>query len=161
MAELYNAADLYLTTSLGEGWGLGITEALGCGCPAAVPMHTSCAEIADTVDTLGMCKRVVRLPIEGHGLVQSFDNSRWRQRVRVDEAAERIQRFIKAGHHKVRPALNESVAQWLSWDRIAARFATLMLEAKPAGVEAGGEQPAANHPNTQIPNHPAVETSAP
>ncbi len=41
LVKYYNAADLYLSTSLGEGWGLGITEALACGCPAAVPYHTS------------------------------------------------------------------------------------------------------------------------
>ena len=49
LAGLYNAADLYLTTSLGEGWGLGVTEAMACHTPVAMPRHTSLAEIGDCV----------------------------------------------------------------------------------------------------------------
>jgi len=45
LAGLYNAADLYLTTSLGEGWGLGVTEAMACHTPVAMPRHTSLMEI--------------------------------------------------------------------------------------------------------------------
>ena len=41
LVGLYNAADLYLTTSLGEGWGLGVTEAMACHTPVAMPKHTS------------------------------------------------------------------------------------------------------------------------
>jgi glycosyltransferase involved in cell wall biosynthesis len=46
LARMYNAADLTLSTSLGEGWGFSFTEALACGCPLALPMHTSGRELA-------------------------------------------------------------------------------------------------------------------
>jgi glycosyltransferase involved in cell wall biosynthesis len=45
LCGLYNAADLYLTTSMGEGWGLGVTEAMACHCPVAMACHTSLKEI--------------------------------------------------------------------------------------------------------------------
>lgn len=42
---IYNSADLYLTTTSGEGWGLSITEAMMCECPVIAPVHTSLLEI--------------------------------------------------------------------------------------------------------------------
>jgi glycosyltransferase involved in cell wall biosynthesis len=36
----YNMGDLFLTTHLGEGWGLSITEAMGAGIPVLVPDNT-------------------------------------------------------------------------------------------------------------------------
>jgi len=46
MNEMYNASDLYLTTTLGEGWGLPVTEAMATGLPVVAPNHTSLREIA-------------------------------------------------------------------------------------------------------------------
>lgn len=43
--EIYNASDLYVTTSLGEGWGLGITEAMSARLPVIAPNNTSITEI--------------------------------------------------------------------------------------------------------------------
>jgi len=61
---LYNIADFYLTTTLGEGWGLGITEALAAGLTVLVPDHTACREIASEVSRRGMPDRVLTLPVE-------------------------------------------------------------------------------------------------
>jgi glycosyltransferase involved in cell wall biosynthesis len=49
----------YLSTSLGEGWGLGVTEALAAGLPVAVPRHTSCLEIQNGLEQRGMGDRVL------------------------------------------------------------------------------------------------------
>jgi len=46
MNEMYNACDIYLTTTLGEGWGLPVTEAMASGLPVVAPCHTSLREIA-------------------------------------------------------------------------------------------------------------------
>lgn len=37
MAMIYNAFDVYLTTTQGEGWGLPCLEAMACGVPCIVP----------------------------------------------------------------------------------------------------------------------------
>lgn len=42
---VYNAADVFITTARGEGWGLPITEAMSAGVPIVAPKHTSHAEI--------------------------------------------------------------------------------------------------------------------
>ncbi len=41
MASLYNAADVYVCTSRGEGWNLPLTEAAACGVPVIAPRHTA------------------------------------------------------------------------------------------------------------------------
>lgn len=43
--ELYNCADYYLTTTLGEGWGLPITEAMAAGVPVLAPYITSIQDL--------------------------------------------------------------------------------------------------------------------
>lgn len=45
MNELYNAADCFITTDLGEGWGIGQTEAMAAGTPVIAPNNTSRSQI--------------------------------------------------------------------------------------------------------------------
>jgi D-inositol-3-phosphate glycosyltransferase len=42
---LYNACDVGISTSMGEGWGLVSCEHGGAGAPQIVPDHTACAEL--------------------------------------------------------------------------------------------------------------------
>lgn len=48
LRELYNCGDVFLTTHLGEGWGLTLTEAMACGVPVIAPTNTSMPEIIGT-----------------------------------------------------------------------------------------------------------------
>lgn len=48
--EIYNASDVLITTTLGEGWGLSITEAMSTKLPVVAPNITSIPEILNTVD---------------------------------------------------------------------------------------------------------------
>lgn len=45
MAQVYNAADVLLSPSMGEGFGLPIVEAQACGCPVIVGNWTSMPEL--------------------------------------------------------------------------------------------------------------------
>lgn len=45
MRKVYCSADVVVSTSLAEGWGLSCTEAFACGIPAVFPNHTSLREI--------------------------------------------------------------------------------------------------------------------
>lgn len=126
LVELYNIADCYLTTTLGEGWGLGITEALACGLPVAVPRHTACEEIAEGLKARGMGDRVIPMMTEKHALFLEDDNTRWRQRTDVEDAANQIAQYYDSGKWRERPELNAEVREWLSWDRVAAEFLRLM-----------------------------------
>ena len=44
LAELMQCSDVGLNTSLGEGWGMPITESMACGVPVIVPAHSACME---------------------------------------------------------------------------------------------------------------------
>jgi glycosyltransferase involved in cell wall biosynthesis len=45
--EIYNACDVFVTTTTGEGWGLTVTEAMACKLPVICPLNTSFHEITD------------------------------------------------------------------------------------------------------------------
>ncbi len=42
---IYNSADVYMNTSIGEGWSLTNMESSICGVPQVVPNHSACAEL--------------------------------------------------------------------------------------------------------------------
>ncbi len=43
--KIYNASDVCISTTLGEGWGLSTTEAFACKVPTIIPFNTSFMEI--------------------------------------------------------------------------------------------------------------------
>ena len=45
MNSLYNVADLVISSTLGEGWGLSCTEAMQCKTPVLFPRNTSLLEM--------------------------------------------------------------------------------------------------------------------
>lgn len=45
LAELYNAADVYVSNSVAEGFGLPIAEALSCGTPVICPYNSAQIEL--------------------------------------------------------------------------------------------------------------------
>jgi glycosyltransferase involved in cell wall biosynthesis len=131
--KLYNVADLYLTTSLGEGWGLGIVEAASAGCVVAVPEHTACREIANVMRARGMADKVVTLPVEKHAVWLPLDNCRARRRVEVEGAAARIFQWAVGRNEQEktegteRTGLSPGVREWLDWDRIAECWVDLFF----------------------------------
>jgi glycosyltransferase involved in cell wall biosynthesis len=42
--SIYNMGDIFLTTHLGEGWGLTVTEAMACNVPVVAPRNTCMPE---------------------------------------------------------------------------------------------------------------------
>lgn len=128
LADLYRAADCFLTTSLGEGWGLPITEALACGCPVAVPDHTACREIVCTLAAHGMAAdRGWLLPVGDFAPAMENDNSRLRSRVDVGGAVIAIQDLYESGVWRERPPVTPAGRDWLDWGRIAAEHWRLLM----------------------------------
>lgn len=50
---LYNSADMYLSTHLGEGWGLTISEAMAAGTPVVVPNNTCMPQLIGEDESRG------------------------------------------------------------------------------------------------------------
>jgi glycosyltransferase involved in cell wall biosynthesis len=142
MRLLYGAADLYLTTTTGEGWGLGITEALACGTPVAMPMHTSCREIAEIVGLMDIKWRanpkqwgwpwIVELDQECGLTTFSMNGqaSRLRHRVELSMAVLSIQQWYEEhrGNGLPRVELPPACREHLSWSRIAREMWGLLIK---------------------------------
>lgn len=45
LIDLYNAADIFVSTSGAEGWNLPLTEAAACGLPCVAPMYSGAWEV--------------------------------------------------------------------------------------------------------------------
>jgi glycosyltransferase involved in cell wall biosynthesis len=121
--RVYNSADLLLSTSYGEGWGMPITEAMAAGLPVAAPRHTSLEELlADG--------RGILFDTLGHDMIIG-DNSRLRPRSDTNDAARRIIEAATTteGQHSL-AAIAERGRAWatgefLNWDRIAKEWLDL------------------------------------
>jgi glycosyltransferase involved in cell wall biosynthesis len=133
--ELYNAADLVLSTSTGEGWGLSVTEGSAAGCRIAVPWHTSLSCIADQFQKLGQIGQIRLLPTAREMVCNPMDFSRLRPQVDIDKSVEVIKDIIADKNPSPQCAmgtrfiLNDAVKEWLSWERIATEFLDIMVKA--------------------------------
>jgi len=129
---LYNAADWTLSTSLGEGWGLSLTESLAAGTPVLAPDHTACRAVALEFAALGMVGAIEPLPLSDTCSVSDLDNSRVRWPVDVEAAAE----LLAAGLCALpRVEWTPAACGWLDWDRIAAEWLALFAAPPVPNVE--------------------------
>lgn len=132
---LYNSADLLLSTSLGEGWGLPVTEAMAAGTLVAAPAHSSLNEILGRREGTCWGKRGVLLPLADHPDMVIGDNSRLRHRVDVEKAAAQIWFAFQNPEDKaerVREGIEWITRPGRQWSYIARQWLELMEGLPPA-----------------------------
>lgn len=118
--ELYNAADLYFTTSLGEGWGLPVTEAMAAGLTVVAPRHTSLAELgAQDRALLYDCREAVWV-----------DNSGYRPLGALDDIVAALARATALSSvERERITTNAlTFARSLDWSRVVPHWLALIRE---------------------------------
>lgn len=126
--RIYNAADLVLSTTLGEGWGLSATEAMATKTPLVIPDNTSFSEI-------GADNRAALIPSgadPGMFIVKEMDNDRIRPLMDVKAAADRIEEIMDG---KNLPDV-EGAYEWvrsLDWSNICKEWIEIV---ETASVEA-------------------------
>jgi glycosyltransferase involved in cell wall biosynthesis len=113
MAGLYSCIDMYLTTSLGEGWGLGVTHAMSAGTPVVLGNHTSFSEISGNGERAWMVNKL-------HPHVTHFDNM-IRYKLDIDETVERMVEIMQ-GQEYLKLEKARDYAESLTWRSIAKRF---------------------------------------
>ena len=135
---IYNAADAYITTTLGEGWGLTITEAMAAGTPVIVPDNTSLPEIVGSDLFRGYmypCKEQVYI-----------DNSGFRPIGRTEDIIASMLNCYsdwQQKHPRRQQIIDKAKAftQQYSWDNVCKSWVTLFDEvaSTPIQVKSQGE----------------------
>ena len=116
MNELYNCFDAFVNTTMAEGWGLSVTEAMGVGLPIVVGLHTSLNEITD----FGKLVYGVDNFIEH---IQISDAENLRCKLHPSQVFERMMNVFEDRSKKINyinryaPKLQE-----YDWDKIATQF---------------------------------------
>jgi glycosyltransferase involved in cell wall biosynthesis len=122
LAEKYQCADVFISTTKGEGWGLTITEAMACGIPVIAPLHTSIKEISDD----GTLIFPLNHKIQHIGL---NDNDRVREIVHPNEVASTIDWVLNANKNVLKRTKKGSAKmQTLSWLSVCERLQNLIEE---------------------------------
>lgn len=125
MSSLYSAADLFISTSMGEGFGLTIAEALACGTPVIAQNVSSITEVVGPGGILIEPARPFTVPM---GQEQMLPD--------VDAFTREIEHLYLAGgvRRKLGIAAREHVERSFSWDTAAREFHRLITELADASV---------------------------
>jgi len=119
--SIYNASDLYLTTTSGEGFGLTILEAMMCKCPVVAPLHSSITEISGQGEFIFQLETLY--PFCTH-----FDNMfRWQSD--YTEIAEVIDSAITNKEEALRKVEKAyAFAHSITWDKVCRRWIEVFKE---------------------------------
>ena len=127
MNYIYNSADAVMTTTLGEGWGLSITEAMATKTPIIAPDNTSITEIlADGRGILVPSGKSIT-----DWIILSGDNERVRPLVSV---ADFVDKLVKLKQNYKSDDVNNAVekaykyiTEELNWDKVGQQWRDLFI----------------------------------
>jgi len=125
LVAFYNMADVFLSTSLGEGFGLTAAEALACGTPVVAQDFSAFREV---VGRGGILVPSERLFTSGRGVDLSYPD--WRAMV---DALNTLYEDDKLREQLGRRGRQHITSPTFQWDRIAQAF----IEHLRAVAEAG------------------------
>lgn len=127
---IYNASDAVMTTTLGEGWGLSMTEAMAAGTPVIAPNHTSLTEMLG--DGRGTLVTAGRTASEWFTMMN--DNSRLRPLVNVAEYVDKLVWMHNNPEETAKMAEKARgyvVDNW-TWDKVGQKWRDIFKTAVPS-----------------------------
>jgi glycosyltransferase involved in cell wall biosynthesis len=139
--SLYNVSDAYITTCMGEGWGLSITEAMATKTPIIVPNNTSLPEITGNGER-GWLVDSGATP--SHWIIKENDNDRIRPLMNVEKAADAIIEIMenKDGIVEKKVEAAYAWAKELTWKNVMKDWVSIFNKAtnksKSANLLKGG-----------------------
>lgn len=127
LVGLYNAADVFISTSRGEGFGLTIAESLACGTPVIAQNVSAIPEVVGPGGILIDPEREVTVP---------SGKDQWLPDIAAfTEALERLYQSSGA-RKKLGEAGRRHVVDTFSWDKAAVQFDGLLRELIADGEKA-------------------------
>lgn len=157
--ELYNIADCVLSTTLGEGWGFSMTEAMATKTPVLFPANTAPKEIIGSErGFLFKCGSEPNLKL----ILGNRDFSRIRPASDVEDLVQKM-KLIYDNYDK--PLVQDKIeaayefAQKISWDHIGQEWVELFNKAfnetqrrnkKEGAKKVGRNEPCPNHPEKKF-----------
>jgi glycosyltransferase involved in cell wall biosynthesis len=118
--QIYNAGDLFVTSTFGEGWGLTVNEALVTGTPVIVPNNTSMPELVGSCGTIVNNSAFTFLPM---------DNNSKRPVPSVEGMVEALEmeynKWLKNGKKKVQNIKGIKRGTRITWPNVVGQFDTL------------------------------------
>ncbi len=124
---IYNCSDALLSTTLGEGWGLSITEAMATKLPIVAPANTSLNEILG--DGRGYLTKSGANP-SMWTMLGGNDNERMRPLMDVEDAASNIEKIIDGAIPDIDNA--HAFAHKYTWQSICEDWQVIFDEAAKA-----------------------------
>lgn len=143
--KIYNVIDVHMSTSLGEGWGLPITEAMATKTVNIAPLHTSIPEIfgvgglrnvdIEDANKLNEENELRGMPVKAGSTLSEFvtfgpeDYERFRPVVNVDDAVKKL--VWLHDNPKERKAIAERAYTWVqqySWNNVVKDWDNLIQE---------------------------------
>jgi len=135
VVQIYAAADLVMTTTLGEGWGLSVTEAMACGRPVVAPAHSSLIEIIGENEERGWL-----VPAGGPGhtvFLGPNDNNIVRPAVHHEALVDRLKKVIDYPGQSAKKV--EKALAWVpTWEEVGQQW--IKIFEKASVVDAPEEQ---------------------
>lgn len=129
--QLYAAADVVVSSTLGEGWGLSLTEAMACKKPVLFPRNTSIQEIIGVNEERGT---FIKCGGPDHTIALGVqDNGRVRPLVHVDDFADTLLNIYRYPSKYAKRA--EAAYQWVqghTWESKAQEWVKVFDEALEA-----------------------------
>lgn len=107
--DIYNAADAVVTTTLGEGWGLSITEAMATKKPIIAPDQTSITEILGRTNA-GTGERGILVKTKGD-FIQQNDNCRVRPITDPEDLADKMEMVLE--NRKALQPMVDNAYEWV------------------------------------------------
>ena len=123
LAEINCAADMYLTTHLGEGWGLTITEAMAAGTPVVAPNNTCMPQQLGQNSERGYmyeCRDQTWI-----------DDSGYRPKGLISDIVKQMNQVFKDGPRESNPKLVRALefAKQHDWGKIGSKWIRLFDQA--------------------------------
>lgn len=130
LVALYNAADVFVTTSMGEGFGLTIAEAMACGVPVIAQDCSAISELVEDAGVLIQPSGTLTAPA-GHDLrtadVPAFTRA-------IEMLYENPDIRVEMGRLG-----RQRIVDLFSWDAAAAAFDQLIRDIHSASLESGSD----------------------